>query len=653
MEAFFKHFLFIKEASGRPIGSNFLLEAMWVNQKCRYFEANDARSFKHVLSALELNNWPYENFRLDSLTPVATADRYLMLHSLFQIVVLKSNNVDRGVDILLRAPKTLFRRFVTKNTSPPETSYTSLVHRALSLWSSGGLAARISKDILKLEKSLEDMMLFRKDQANFAPDKTVTTVGALPHQASWDWSVYFNKLSGRNTTKKSTRIIVEDPVFFNNFGKLFDNGFNTAIANYVGLRALILFSPILGDKYEFLTPLNYDNQVPQVNPRHFACNVLLEKLYKYGIGISAKLTLSKEFATIYRTHLDQQFASVFSTTQDVLSNLILTQQSWLTGEDAAIALRKIKNMTLVFGTQANFLQYERYRRTYPVDVEFKETLLVKTVFKLLSHASSIYWAIEDTGSPMYDNLYSTSTLQPGFEYQSTNNLLFVSHATVGFLNGVSNIIHFLTYPAVASHLVRGVIKALLGNNLLWSGQEHLWSCGTTMAYQRITDCLERRYDNQHASLHDKVFSSDKREQDLEDNLVLRPLFELYKKAAKSKRMENMFLRTHWPLQLNKTVNELFFYNYAAAFCEDSSVIQRLAKEDLLVTPSNWRVNVPLQNFKPFAETFRCLPGTRMNPSSRCAMWASPALANGSRHNQKSAIGTDHPRIDNRVHSRKL
>ncbi|EEC10065.1 neprilysin, putative, partial [Ixodes scapularis] len=231
-----------------------------------------------------------------------------------------------------------------------------------------------------------------------------------------------------------------------------------------------------------------------------------------------------------------------------------------------------------------------------------------------------YWAIEDTGSAMYDNLYSTSTLQPGFEYQSTNNLLFVSHATVGFLNGVSNIIHFLTYPAVASHLVRGVIKALLGNNLLWSGQEHLWSRGTTMGYQRITDCLERRYDNQHASLHDKVFSSDKREQDLEDNLVLRPLFELYKKAAKSKRMENMFLRTHWPLQLNKTVNELFFYNYAAAFCEDSSVIQRLAKEDLLVTPSNWRVNVPLQNFKPFAETFRCLPGTRMNPSSRCAMW---------------------------------
>ncbi|CAN7985354.1 unnamed protein product, partial [Ixodes hexagonus] len=620
IDAFFKNFLSIREESRRTFGSNFLQQAMWVNHKCRYFDGNDSRSFKYVLNALQLNDWPYEHFPGDALALIATADRHLMLHSLFQVVVLKSNNAEYGFDILLRAPETLFRRFMTKNALHPETAYVSLVHRALSLWSSEGLAARISEDICKLEKMLEGMALLRKDQASFVPDKIVTTVGGLPQLPNWNWMAYLNKLGGRNATRKWTRIIVENPVFFTNLWRILNNGLDTAIANYVGLRALILFSPVLGKEYEFLVPLNYDNQVPRTNPRHFACSVLLEKIYKYGIGISAKLTLSKEFATTYRTHFDKQFALLFHEAQDVVDNLIFTKQSWLSGKDIMTALRKIKNMTLVFGTQANFLQYERYHRAYPLDLEFKGTLLVKTVFILLSHASSIYWTINDSGSPMYDNMYAHSTFQPGFEYQETNNLLFIPHATVGFLSAVSNKIHLLTYPAVLNHVVRGVLQALLRNNLAWDGQKRLWSYATRVAYQNISDCLERLYDNQHISSHEKGRSPDKRERDLLDNAVLYPLFELYKEAAKRERMESMFLRTPGRFERNIAVDELFFYNYAAAFCEESSIVRRLAQEDLHVTPSKWRVNVPLQNFETFARTFQCLPGTRMNPSSRCKVW---------------------------------
>ncbi|CAG5130151.1 unnamed protein product [Candidula unifasciata] len=56
------------------------------------------------------------------------------------------------------------------------------------------------------------------------------------------------------------------------------------------------------------------------------------------------------------------------------------------------------------------------------------------------------------------------------------------------------------------------------------------------------------------------------------------------------------------------------------FCFKETRISSQTTLERRYSPDEFRVNGALQNLEEFATTFRCAPGTRMNPVNKCRVY---------------------------------
>ncbi|KAK8761293.1 hypothetical protein V5799_027441 [Amblyomma americanum] len=626
---FFKRFLAIKGRYPRPIESNFLVQAMWVHEKCKTAHATgDALSaWMKILDALQLSDWPYVRFTGDVVKLVSTGDRYLMLQTLFRVNVLRNTGTDGKSQILLKAPVTFLKRYIALTRSNATKHYQEMIVRALTMYRNSTVGAIAGSHISRLEVALENLTYLENVGTDYAI-KDLWSIDMLSKSDHWDWLRYMQLLfNTERAITGSTFMFVEDPPFFARLSTVFDaEDYATAVANYVGFKAMVTFSPFLPSDYRFLYEFAHGHEISHVDPQLVACSLLLEKMYRYGVGIAAKLTLGKEFANVYRTHHDEQFAALFNETRTVIRDLLQSGRSWFSNEDVKPAQRKLDGMKIVFGTQHNFIQYEGYRQTPALALDSKNSVL-GTVFAIFSYASSIYWdALSSTGkqTAAYDNAYASSAFDWSSEYQPTNNLVFVPNGVVGFLSLVSNKIPFQLYPVVLAHVTRAALQALLRSNSLFDDRmepRKWWSAESTGAHENITECLQRLYEA--AVANEEVaeawapsrFSMARRDADFLDHAVLRPLYGIYEQALSKFNATRLFYQLP---ESRVTSRELFFYNYASAFCDGGNKASWRLQRSLGITPSKLRVNVPLMNFPPFVRTFSC--SDRMPEKPRCEVW---------------------------------
>ncbi|KAH6933362.1 hypothetical protein HPB50_014392 [Hyalomma asiaticum] len=533
-----------------------------------------------ILESLQLSGWPYVRFSGDLVKLVSTADRYLMLETLFTVKVLRAVGGLRTPQIVLKAPVTYLRRYVSLSKPNATKRYLEIIVRALSLYRNGTMGEIAGKQISRLEVVLENLTSMDTMISEY-PVKDLWSIDMLPRSDHWDWLRYMRLLFKTETRVIGTTFMyVEDPSFFSRVSTVFDmDNYQTAIANYVGFKAMVTFSPFLPSDYRLLYEFSHGHNIQPVDAQLATCSFLLEKMYRYGVGVAAKLTSSKEFASVYRTHNDDQFAALFNETRTVVRDLLQSGRSWFSREDVRTVQRKLDAMALVFGTQANFVQYEGYRQTPALALT----------------------------AAAFDNVYVTSIFDWGSEYQATNNLVFVPNGVVGFLGTISNKIPFQLYPVVLAHVVRPVLQALVRSNSLFDDRMCLW----------------RQYEA--AGRADEAASADSRppgrfntarlDSDFLDNAVLRPLYELYEKALEKYNATRMYYRLpEWRI----TSKELFFYNYASAFCDGADKATRKLQRSMAMTPAKLRVNVPLRNFPPFLRTFSCPEKNAQLP--RCEVW---------------------------------
>ncbi|KAH9368234.1 hypothetical protein HPB48_011554 [Haemaphysalis longicornis] len=207
-------------------------------------------------------------------------------------------------------------------------------------------------------------------------------------------------------------------------------------------------------------------------------------------------------------------------------------------------MRKLDSMTLAFGTEDNFAQYEQYRQTPPLAAFKNGKGVLETVFAILSHASSVYWGALSNESrrarAAYDNAYSASVFEWESEYQPANNFVFVPTAAVGHLSSLSNKIPVQLYPVILSQVVRAVLRALVQSNAFNDGvsSKTWWSNDSVDDYNNITECLQQQYrssatldgDADAGVVHGRSTLA-QRENDFLDNAVLWPLFLLYERAS--------------------------------------------------------------------------------------------------------------------------
>nr|XP_050028488.1 neprilysin-1-like [Dermacentor andersoni] len=452
----------------------------------------------------------------------------------------------------------------------------------------------------------------------------------LPKSEWWDWLKYMTLLFDMEpSAMRSTLTIVEDPVFFSHFTSMRNFvDYRTAIANYVGFKAMVTLAPLMPPGYAVLYDLGYGYDIPRVEPPLLPCTLLLEKMYRYGIGIAAKLTLSREFANVYRRHRDGQLKELFNKTRLVFRQMLGSGQSWFSPRDLNQALRKLDAMAIAFGTQGNFVQYENYRHTPPLPLESNDTLL-GTAFSMLSYASRIYWSAwttRGTTGEAYDNAYDASVFDWECEYQPTNNLVFLPNSIVAFLTAVSNKIPFQLYPVVLAHIVRGVVKALLRSNSAFDDEGRAlsgswWSAASVGASENVTECFQRQYraaaeaESGGGRLSAGKWSVARLEEAFLDNALLVPLYELYERALSDHNATDMFYQLS---DSQVSARELFFYNYAVAFCDDGDNESRSGQHWMAITPRKWRVNVPLKNFPPFRKIFSC--DDWKQPHLYCNVW---------------------------------
>ncbi|XP_077536122.1 phosphate-regulating neutral endopeptidase PHEX-like [Haemaphysalis longicornis] len=633
-DQFFKRYLAVKGKPPGPINSNFLAQAMWVHEQCKSTPTKGDGSkamlaWVELLDTLELRGWPYADFTGDIVKVVSMADRLLMLQALFCVRLLRSAGQSNGSSqIVLKAPTTYLKLHVARGISNATKRYEDMLARAFGLYTNETAAVAVAKQVSRLEETLEDLSFLDGVDAESVV-KDIKPIGMMPRSDGWSWLRYMRHLLNSDPRIiESTFVFVESPAFFSAFSSAFNvENYTTAIANYVGLKALITLSPFLPAQHTFLYEFSYAYDVTDVDPQVVACSSLVEKLYPYGVGIAAKLTLNREFANVHRTHYDAQLSALFNETRVVVRDLLQTGRSWFSNLDVKRAQRKLDNMTLAFGTTHNFVQYETYRKT-PAQPLRSDTSVLSTLVSIFRHSSSIYWnALDNAGGKTtlaYDNTYDTSVFDWNSEYQPTNNAVFIPNAAVGFLSFVSSRIPFQLYPVVVHLILRAVLQALVWSNSLFDERmvpEKWWRGESVGEYENVTECLLRRY--RAAGLqdgHDERrplvrYTVARREADFLDNAVLRPLYQLYERALEKHNATRLFYRLP---DRRVTLRELFFYNYAAAFCDGASEETRRVQEGLAITPAKLRVNVPLMNFPPFQRTFSC--GDKEAHEPRCDVW---------------------------------
>ncbi|KAK8783373.1 hypothetical protein V5799_010262 [Amblyomma americanum] len=640
MERFFRYFVQLK---GELTEDNFLSRMMWVYYACRNAtgpRVNISAELGGIFEVIGLNGTlPLKEIARGHLIPViAAGDRHLTLHPLFKVRVLRRSEPSEagGFDIVLAAPETLYRRFLTSFVDSDDSTYADFVAKTMRLCTLENTRSAARK-IMQLEKRLESFMLSSDEELMMPPREKHASLDDLFLSDNWDWPVYFNSLiaSANGSIGNDTKVIMSDPVFFRNMASVLTGTWDTTIANYMAYKAIVELAPVLGQDAEYLLQFTHDYDVPDLGERQVACLSLMEKLFKYGTGIASKLTLGKEFAMTPRSHMDIQLGLIFNVSRHVIGGLIESGRSWVDPLDKGTALRKLRALRFEFGAQCNLVEYEHYRRnsvppntTLPpsgnrgknADHPWLQHPLPRVAFFLYSVASAAYWdAWGSATSRAYDNRYTLTAFRPGYELQHTGNLI-VPHATVAFVSQLSNVVEPVLYSVVAAGMMRGLVEALArsGSSVDAEFRSRLWwSIGTLEAYENISTCIE--------SQHQAPLAKGRRMRSLEmnfvDNAVAYLLFRLYRDATTSYDSGNASVysgaRAHGDAL---TLDQMFFYNFATAHCDfrDEELWQQQRK--FHITPAPWRVNVPLMNLPAFANAFECKPGSRMYPLQRCKAW---------------------------------
>ncbi|KAK8784050.1 hypothetical protein V5799_009588 [Amblyomma americanum] len=638
-DLFFARFLDLKKEPSNRINDNFLLQANWLYEMCRARpnskdEKATLKAFATVLDTLHISDWPYKKFAGNVLTAVSNGDRRLMLQTLFRVNVLGLKKRGRKPQISLTKPVTYVRRYVTSAVRRNSMKqYEEIVVRALSTYRKSPFISQLAHEILMLEEALENASNFQTSSEDFAV-KRFSTVKALRGNKRWDWRRYFRVLlEAKDAVADSVLVFVEDPVFFAAFASLFYRHRPTAIANYVGFKAIVTLWPYMPQTFEFLGNLTTYAYSAHVDKRLVACTAILEKMYRYGVGIAAKLTISREFANVYRKQRDEQFATLFEETRSILKRLLQSGASWFDSKDIRRAQRKLENMTLAFGTEHDFIDYERYRKTESLFVASNGTV-VDAVVKVLSYSSAVYWnafANDSEGSAAYDNAYAMSVFEWGSEYQPTNNHIFIPNAVVGYLSEISNSIPFQLYAAVLQPVVRAMLRAIIRSNSVIDDQmrrQQWWRVESVRSYERTSECLRRQYDAAAGAGYNTLLKRrmattlSRLEEDFLDSAILWPLYKLYDAAVQKHNWSNEYYTLR---RKRVTANQLFFFNYALAYCEEPNSMSSTRQPSLALTLPKWRVNVPLRNFPPFRQAFSC--NENQSQIKYCEVWKVARLFN--------------------------
>ncbi|VVC45563.1 Hypothetical protein CINCED_3A014184 [Cinara cedri] len=165
-----------------------------------------------------------------------------------------------------------------------------------------------------------------------------------------------------------------------------------------------------------------------------------------------------------------------------------------------------------------------------------------------------------------------------------------------------------------------------------------WNNNTIDRFKKETDCMIKQYSNYKVNNYNingkrtlgiyneiKLIINESNfcdrhyyisGENIADNGGLKAAYRAYIKLLDEKMVQPNRLPA-----VHLTTQQLFFVSFAQVWCSSSTEESlKLQIEKDLHSPSQFRVNGPLSNFREFSEVFNCQIGTPMNPSNKCNIW---------------------------------
>ncbi|XP_077507403.1 neprilysin-1-like [Amblyomma americanum] len=617
----------LRKVLSMPLAFNFLsshVKAILMRNACMEVERLEDRGLgplREVLQSLHLAEWPTVkiDFNESLIERVAGA-----LGSRLGVFPLSSVDVDRDPDnpaqfvITLDEPsREVFRRGYFLHSERELLEYEAVTRKAFDKLSNPALSDLLGSAVLGLEDEISQAMGSPVQLEEKVRRYVKMSVADLPRCSKFQWLRFLNHTMEKvRPVHRGQVVVVRNVGFVQKLAEILEGRQRRTIVNYLGLKALLVFSPLLAPSSEGGMAALRGSLLTggrEQLPRWRLCLRAAEDAMPFAF-------LGMYHDAFVREHNVLQLRAALGKVKDLLA-ASLEDVVWLASKDAPRALEKLKRLDFVEFFPAWVMSEEERNVFYESVRDVPVGNLLRSLMSAKSaHVDQRFRRL--LFSPAQGTWFG-SVFDVHVTYDPQNNTLYIPMAMFAEPMGFDNAETPLYIPRVLAGLAQRLMASVTGLGSLFDAQSGAlrdwWGPETRDAYANYSRCLAHQYNASLSGLFANAqYSSLTAESNVRDNAALAFLRNMYAGHLKERGIKGNFVLANLP---NVTAEQLFYTAYAMGFCENSNEghAQRHVRTSTVALTQH-RVNIPLANSDGFGDAFRCVRGTPMNPHVKCKFW---------------------------------
>ncbi|XP_075539665.1 endothelin-converting enzyme 2-like [Dermacentor variabilis] len=344
----------LRKVLSMPLAFNFLsshVKAILMRNACMEVDRLNDRGLgplREVLQTLHLTEWPTVkiDFNDSLIERVAAA-----LGSRLGVFPLARVDVDRDPDnpsefiITLDEPsREVFRRGHFLRSERELMEYETVTRKAFDKLQNPALSDLLGSAVLGLEDEIAQAMGPTAQTEEKVRQYVKISVADLPRGSKFHWLHFLNHTMEKvQPVHRSQVIVVRSMPFIKKLAEILEGRQRRTIVNYLGLKALLVFSPLLPPNSEGavagLLGRMLTGRTPDQLPRWRLCLRAAEDAMPFAF-------LGMYHDVFVREHNVLQLRASLSKMKDLLA-ASLEDVVWLNSKDAPRALDKLKRLDFV------------------------------------------------------------------------------------------------------------------------------------------------------------------------------------------------------------------------------------------------------------------------------------------------------------------
>ncbi|XP_064460607.1 neprilysin-4-like [Ornithodoros turicata] len=596
-------------------------------------EARTLEALADVLATVGMPNWPHMS--TTSATP-KWEDIYPKLVSELGITPIfslsigqDSKNVSYFTLMLDQMDFTMIGRNELINQSDPQNkpiadAYKDYIAGAVKIMNNGQRddkeARRVAEEIAKFEGELAEMTRRdeeRRDHAKMYRKMTILELQKELPQVMW--IEVFNNIFHKSVIKipisLQDTLVIFELNYYKSALKFLETQDRHVVFNYFGWQVLSMLGPVDSKKFGDLK-VKLDNATRGITKRPEKwkrCVDHLNDLAEHAVGrMYADEKFSRE-AKDDMLHLVKVLVDTFKE--------MLKENTWMDDETRATAIAKVNTMSPKIGYPDWVKDNAELEKVYRYVLGFKKGTPYVTMYANLmkNYALVLLSKVHDVYDKSYEWVTGAAVVN-AFYYQGGNEIVFPAGILKRpfYERGLPIAINMGAIGMVIGHEIthgfddEGSQYGADGSLKDW------WNVETKKTFREKAQCFVDQYGKTGDEQSGKYLNGvNTQGENIADNGGLRAAYKALQAAKREPNYKDMYLPGWEDLESDK----LFFISNALVWCtkhKTGALIQAIQYD--YHSPAKYRVNIPMSNMKEFSEVFSCSSSSRMNASTKCAIW---------------------------------